>query len=156
MANSVPNATKGCGIQLFKNVDNGSPANSRIILVPLEASGLEAHSVLKDYDNLAALLAGANNEQTTMGRKTIDGSGITVVIDDVNDLAKAIVADQTYTSASGNGVGAILLCYDEDNTSGTDSDVQIISIHDFAVTPAGDVTMDFDGTNGALQSVEPA
>ncbi|MFC5946581.1 hypothetical protein, partial [Micromonospora harpali] len=39
--------------------------NAALILVPLEATGLE------DYDTLAALLAGASNEQTTMGRKTI-------------------------------------------------------------------------------------
>ena len=52
-----------------------------IIAVPLEASGLVGDSTMVDYDTLAAVLAGASNEQTTMGRETL--TGVTVIVPDL-------------------------------------------------------------------------
>lgn len=92
-----------------------------------------------DYADLATLLAGASNEQTTMGRKT--AASVTVTVDNTNDRVDIDMADITWTAASGNAVGALVVCYDPDTTGGTDTDLIPISKHDFVVTPnGGDIT----------------
>lgn len=110
-------------------------ANDALIIIPLEATGLEADATLKDYDDVAALIAGTTNEQTTMGRKTV--TSVTVTIDDVNDRVDIDIADQVWTAATGNALGALLIAYDPDTTTGTDSTLVPQTKHDFAVTPDG-------------------
>src|SRR5690349_17418099 len=46
-------------------------ANDALIAVPIETTGIVSDSVMRDYADLNTLLAGASNEQTTMGRKTL-------------------------------------------------------------------------------------
>jgi len=115
-------------------------ANDGLVVVPIEATGIEADGTLKDYDDLQSLLAGTSNEQTTLGRKTIT-SPLTVTIDDINDWVDIDAPDQVWTATAGNAVAALLWCYDPDTTGGTDGDIIPISKHDFAFTPDGtDVT----------------
>ncbi|MEV0149100.1 MULTISPECIES: hypothetical protein [unclassified Nonomuraea] len=115
-------------------------AADAIVVVPLEATGLEADATLRDYDDLAALLAGPTNEQTTMGRKTIT-SGITITVDDTNNRLDIDCPDQVWTGAAGNPIGALLFCYDGDTGAGTDSAIVPLHKHDFSITPDGsDVT----------------
>lgn len=109
--------------------------NDALIAVPIETSGLEADSVLQDYDNLNVLLAASNNEQTTMGRKTL--ASVTSVVDDTNNRVDADAADITWTAATGNAVSALIVCYDPDTTTGTDADLVPIAKYDFVATPAG-------------------
>ena len=136
MADFCFNIAKG-EVKKYCKLDGG--ANDALIVVPLETTGLEADATLKDYDDLAALLAGASNEQTTMGRKTITSAPITV--DDANDLVDIDIADQTWTAATGNAVSKLLVCYDPDTTAGTDSTIIPLTAHDFVVTPDGsDIT----------------
>ena len=118
----------------------GLPAASdALILVPIESSGIEADATLKDYDDLSALLGGSSNEQTTFGRKTI--TSVTVTVDDANERVDVDCADQTWTGATGNAVGALLFCYDNDTGAGTDANIVPGTKHDFAITPDGsDVT----------------
>lgn len=85
-------------------------ANDALVAVPLEATGLVTDTTMRDYDDLASLLAGASNEQTTMGRKTL--TGVTVTVDDANDRVAVDCADITWTAATGNAVGAVVICYD--------------------------------------------
>lgn len=114
-------------------------ANDALILIPLEASGLEADSTLRDYDDVAALLAGTTNEQTTAGRKTI--TSVTNTVDDTNDRFDSDFADQTWTALTGNAIGALLVAYDPDTTTGTDSTLIPLTKHDWSITPDGsDVT----------------
>lgn len=114
-------------------------ANDALILVPLETSGLVSDATLKDYADLSTLLAGASNEQTTMGRKTI--TSVTVTVDNTNDWVTTDFADPVWTSATGNAVSKLLVCYDGDTTGGTDSSVIPLTYHDFVVTPDGtDIT----------------
>lgn len=114
-------------------------ANDALIVVPLETTGLEADATLKDYDNLSTLLAGATNEQTVMGRKT--ATGALVSIDDTNDWADIDIADVVWVAATGNPISAVLVCYDPDTTSGTDTEIVPLTKHDFVVTPnGGDIT----------------
>lgn len=114
-------------------------ASDALVVIPLEASGLEADATLRDYDTVGALLAGTTNEQTTMGRKTV--TSVTVTVDDTNDWVDVDIADQTWTAATGNAVGALLIAYDPATGSGTDADLIPLTKHDFTVTPDGsDIT----------------
>lgn len=110
-------------------------ANDALVAVPIEATGIVADSVMRDYDTLADLLAGASNEQTTMGRKTL--TGVTVTVDDTNDRVAIDCADITWTAATGNPISALVICYDPDTTSGTDADLVPLTKHDLSMTPDG-------------------
>lgn len=117
--------------------------NDALILVPLMSTGIVADATLKDYDDLAALLAGATDEQTTMGRKTL--ASVTATVDDTGDTASCDFADVTWTAATGSAVAKLIVCYDNDTTSGTDSNIIPLTAHDFALTPDGsDVIVQVD------------
>lgn len=135
MANGVMNIAKG-KVKYYTELPAAADA---LVIVPLESAGLEADDVLNNYDDLAALLAATNNEQTTMGRKTV-----TTVSNTVNDTANtfdADFADPVWTAATGNAVGKLLVCYDADTGAGTDANIIPLTYHDFAVTPDGsDIT----------------
>lgn len=116
--------------------------NDALIVVPIETSGIESDAILRDYDNLAVLLAGASNEQTTMGRKTL--AGVVATVDDTNDRVDVDATDVIWTAATGNPVSALVICYDPDTTTGTDSDLIPLTKHDFVATPGGgDITAQF-------------
>lgn len=118
-------------------------ANDALVAVPLEAAGLEADATLKDYTTLQALLAGTSNEQTTMGRKTL--TLVTSTINNASDWVDVDAADFTWVAATGNPVGAVVICYDPDTTTGTDADLVPLTKHDFVVTPGGaDITAQVD------------
>ena len=114
----------------------GLPAtNDALIAVPIETSGIVSDAVMRDYDNLSDLLAGASNEQTTMGRKTL--ASVTATVDDTNDRVDVDAADITWTGATGNPVSALVICYDPDTTGGTDTDLIPLVKLDFTATPDG-------------------
>jgi hypothetical protein len=110
-------------------------ANDALVAVPLEATGLVSDAAMRDYDDLATLLAGATNEQTSMGRKTL--ASVTVTVDDTNDRVAVDCADITWTAATGNAIGAVVICYDPDTTGGTDADLIPLTKHDVSLTPDG-------------------
>ena len=144
MANIVFNIAKGRITELYNRVESNDPANSAIILVPLETTGLEADAVLVDKDDLAAVLSGATNEQTTMGRKTLTDADLAAfpAPDDTNDRYDLSLPTATWTGATGNAISKILVCYDPDTTGGTDANIIPLTMFDFAVTPSGtDVQM---------------
>lgn len=139
MANIVFNIAKGRVVELYNRVKGNDPANSALILVPLETSGLEADSVLIDKDDLTALVAGATNEQTTMGRKTLTDADLAALPapDDTNDRYSLNLPTVTWTGATGNAISKIAVCYDADTTSGTDANIIPLTMFDFVVTPSG-------------------
>lgn len=110
-------------------------ANDALIMVPIETTGIVADSVMRDYDDLGALLGGASNEQTTMGRKTL--ASVTATVDDTNDRVNIDCADVTWTAATGNAISAVVICYDPDTTGGTDADLIPLTKHDVTMTPDG-------------------
>ena len=110
-------------------------ASDALILTPLESSCLEADSVLKDKDTFADVVSGTTNEQTTVGRKTL--TGITVTVNDTLDRVEIDAADVSWTSPTGNAVGAMVICYDPDSTTGTDADLIPITKADVSWTPDG-------------------
>lgn len=147
MANKVTNIGKG----RFVHFATLPATNDALIAVVLEATGLEADDALQDYDDLAALLAGASNEQTTMGRKTL--TGVTVNINDTTNVASVDVADITWLAATGNATGKLVICYDADTTAGTDANIIPLTLHDFSVTPDGtDITVQIDSAGIATSS----
>lgn len=114
-------------------------ANDALIVIPIEASGVESDATLIDYDTVAAILAAANNEQSTMGRKTI--TSVTVTVDDANNRTDVDIADQVWTAATGNAISDLLIAYDPDTTGGDDTALIPLTWHDFSITPDGsDVT----------------
>lgn len=144
MADLVFNVAKGRAAQLAKNVDDGSPANSALIVVAINA-GAATDATIKDYDTLAALLADvdvAEVTNTNYARKSLVAASVTVTIDDTNDRIDVDISDQTWSAvAAGSAWTDLVVCYDADTTAGTDTDIIPLTLHDFAVTPDGsDIT----------------
>ncbi|MFD3835311.1 hypothetical protein ACFWWC_03515 [Streptomyces sp. NPDC058642] len=110
--------------------------NDALIMVPLEASGLVADATMRDYDTLSDVLAGATNEQTSnMTRKTL--ASVTVTVNDTDNRVDLDAADVTWTAATGNAIGAVLICYDPDTTGGDDTTIIPLTKHDVSMTPDG-------------------
>ena len=139
MANVCFNIAKGRIIELYNRVESNDPTNSALILVPLETSGLESDATLIDKDDLAAVLSGTTNEQTTMGRKTLSDTQLASLPapDDGNDRYEVSLPSVTWTAASGNAISKILVCYDPDTTGGADSAIIPLTMFDAVVTPDG-------------------
>lgn len=118
-------------------------ANDAFVAVPIETTGIVAAATMRDYADLGALLAGASNEQSTMGRKTL--ASIAVTVDHTNDRTDVDAASPVWTAATGNAVSALDVGYDYDTTGGTDTNIVPCVLLDFVATPAGgDITFDFD------------
>lgn len=156
MANFTFNVAKGRTREYHERVDGNDPANSALIIVVLAEAGLESDDVLKDYDTLSALLAGASNEvtNTNYARKTLTDADITAAsVDDTNDWALMPFPTQTFTSiAAGDAWRKLLVCYDSDTTSGTDANIIPVTAHDLliagaAVVPSG-ANIVVSGANG--------
>lgn len=158
--NFVFNVAKGRMRQYYDSVQQNlviatgpiqSTANSALIIVPLETTGLEADATLNNYDDLLALLAASNNEQTTMGRKTVTDAALSASAqDDTGDWLQLAIPDQTWTAATGNAIAKLLVCYDGDTTAGTDANIVPLTAHSFDITPDGsDVLADFLDITGA-------
>jgi len=144
MANIVFNIAKGRVAELYNRVKSNDPTNSAIILVPIETSGLESDATLIDKDDLAAVLSGATNEQTTMGRKTLTDADLAAFPApvDASDYMSISLPSVTWTAATGNAISKVLVCYDSDTTAGTDSNIVPLTMFDFSATPSGlDITM---------------
>ena len=139
MANFVYNIAKGRVSEFFNRVDSNDPTNSAIILVPLSASGTEAEG--QDYDTLAAVLAGTANEQTSGGwsRKTLTDADLSAIaVDDTINRFPATLPQVTWTGPTvGNDTTGLLVCYDANTGSGTDSDIVPLVHCDFVVTADG-------------------
>jgi hypothetical protein len=142
VADGVFNIAKG-RIAYYASLPATSDA---LVLVLLKATGLEADDTLNNYDDLASLLAASNDEAdaTNYTRKTVT-SGVTVTVDDTANRVDVDMPDQTWAAlggASNNSIGKLLVCYDPDTTSGTDSSVIPLTYHDCTLTTDGtDVTV---------------
>lgn len=158
MANQMMNIARGKIGYYLSDALGLAPANSRLVIIALEAA--EADDVLNNYDDIAALLAQpGNTEATSTGyaRIEIDDTGITYSVDDTANTAKVVIdADQTWSAISQATTESwvkLIYAYDDDNAAGTDANLVPLGHVDFAVTPnGGDITADFDQTNGIWAS----
>jgi hypothetical protein len=149
MGNFVFNVSKGRAAELYKRVDDGDPANSRLLVVAINTTATDA--TLIDLDTLAAVLGDANTAEATnsgYARKTIAAADIAFTVDDTNDRVDLDIPDQTWSAvqATGGAWTDLLVCYIPDGvTPGADSTVIPLTQHDFAVTPDGsDITAQVD------------
>lgn len=147
MADQVFNIAKGRVAQYIDRVRANDPTEASLVIVALKATGIEADDTLRGYDDLAALLAAANDEATNTGyaRKVLtdtEMSSFAPAVDDTNDWLTGDIPDQTWTgvAAAGGAWAKLLVCYRPTNAS-ADSAVIPLTHHDFAVTPDGsDIT----------------
>ncbi len=148
MSDFVMNVAKGRVAELYNRVDLNDPANSALVIVVIDANG-DTDATMKDRDTLADLLGGTANEVTNTGyaRKTLTDSDIVAFApDDTNDRVDLDFPDQTWTGVgSGDSWTDMAVCYDNDTTSGTDSSIVVLTLHDFVATPSGtDITAQLD------------
>jgi hypothetical protein len=143
VADIVFNIAKGRVVELYNHVKGNSPAASALVVVAVKATGIETDAVLRDYDDLSALLAAANDEATNTGyaRKVLTDADLVALPapDDTNDRYDIDLPDQTWAAvqATGGAWGALIVCYDADTAAGTDANLLPLTKHDFAVTPDG-------------------
>jgi hypothetical protein len=160
MSDFVFNIAKGSVAGYYDRVKSNVVPASVLVIVAIKATGIEADSVLQDYDDLATLLAAANDEATNTGyaRKTLDDTAITATlassVDDTNNWVLLKVPDQTWTAVqtTGGAWAKLLICYDNDSGAGTDSNIIPLTAHDFAVTPDGSDIVAQIATNGFFKA----
>lgn len=143
MADSIFNIAKLRVGEFYNRVKSNDPANSVLLIIPLETTGLEADAVLLDKDTLADVLSGTTNEQTTMGRKSLDNTLLAAypAPDDTLNRLSLVLPSVTWVTAGGNPISKLLVAYDGDSTSGTDANILPLTLHDFVKTPNGsDIT----------------
>lgn len=140
MADIVFNIAKGRGGEFYQRVDLNDPANSAFIVVPVDVAAV-TDATIRDFDTLAAILAGGVTERSTnnWNRKTITDSDIAAwVPDDVNDRADFDIPDQLWTPGPTSGVVTdLIIGFDSDTTSGTDASIVPVTMQDFPITPDG-------------------
>lgn len=112
-------------------------ADDAIIVLLLLTSGLESDAVLKDKDDVAALVSGATDEATGGAYVRKTAATVTVTVDDSGDLVDVDCADITWTALACGPVAKLVFAYDGDTTGGADSAIIPLTCHDFAVTPDG-------------------
>lgn len=134
----VFNIARGRIKQYYDNVDNNTPTGCNLILVPLEVTGIEADSTLRDYDELQSLLAGTSNEQTNQARKSLVDADLAEMPapDDANDRMDLDLPDVTYTALAGNAIGKILVCY-KPGAASADNLIIPLTAHAVTITPDG-------------------
>jgi hypothetical protein len=144
MANMVMNIALGRVAELYNRVDTNDPANSVLVVIAWNASASDA--TIKDVDTVAALEATSGVDEVTntgYSRKILtDADLVAFAPDDTNDRVDLDIPDQTWTGvAAGTNWTDLAICYDNDSTSGTDSNIIPLTWHDFVVTPDGsDIT----------------
>jgi hypothetical protein len=117
-------------------------ANDGLVIVLLKAAGLVADGTMADYATLADVLAGASDEcdATNYVRKIITTDS-TVTIDNTADrVTLDITTDPVWTALGGttnNALGKLLVCYDPDTTTGTDSSIIPMTAQDWVYTTTG-------------------
>ena len=146
MANMVLNIALGRVAELYNRVDSNDPTNAVLLIIAINA-GAATDATLRDYDTMSAIEGDANAAEVTnsgYARKTLtDADLVSFAPDDANDRVDLDVPDQTWTGvAAGSAWTDLVFAYDNDSTSGTDSSVVPMTLHDFAITPSGsDITV---------------
>lgn len=142
MGNVVGNISKGKFAEYAARVNANDPTNAVFVFDLLATTGIEADSVLIDKDDFTALVSGATNYATGTGwvRKSIDqAGGITITTDDTNDRQDVDFADITWTAVAdaADDVSGLVSGYDSDSTGGTDTNIVLVSKHDYVIQPDG-------------------
>lgn len=115
----VFNIAKGKVGGYYDRVKAGDPSTARFTLVPIETTGLESDATLKDKDDLAALLSGTTNEQSTLGRKTLAAADLAAIPapDDGNDRMDQALPTVTWPAGAGNAISKVVVCYNPNSSA---------------------------------------
>ena len=139
MGDLVFNRSKGAFAEMFRD----GAANGIVLLL---STGV-ADATMADFDDVAALLAGAPVEVVdgSYARKTaLTG---TVTVDDSNDRTDVDIPDQTWSALAGPDPVSLVVAYEN---AAADATRIPLSHHDFAVTSDGsDVTAQFNAAGFA-------
>ena len=106
-------------------------------------SGSETDAVIRDVDDLTALLATTLDEATFTGYSRQTATGVTVTVDDTNDRVDIDCADPVWSPTTAQAITRIALCYDGDTGAGTDANIIPIFFDDFALTTATSGTLTY-------------
>lgn len=153
----VFNIARGCTKFYYFAVENSTvlaasgqftaAADSALIVVAIN-DGAVSDDAMKDFDDLAALLASAANEATNSGyaRKVLTETELAAVPvpDDTNNRYELVIPDQVWTAVqtAGGAWTGLVVCF-RPNAAAADSAIIPITHHAFAVTPDGsDITAD--------------
>ena len=127
MAAFTFNIALGREVELYNRVDTNDPTNSQLVMLVLALTGLESDTVLRTYDTVGALLAGASNEvgNTGYSRKLLTDSSLSAFsVDDVNNKITLVLPLQTFTTiTAGDTWRKVIVAYDPDSTGGSDTDL---------------------------------
>jgi len=143
------NITRGQKSELHLRVNANDPTNAVLVIVAVVSTDTQA--VLEDVDDLTELLALSNTAEAT-------NSGYSRLIltdtdlEDIrvnhttNTMELDLTNDPVFSSVSdGDNWTHLVFCYDSDSTSGSDSNIIPMTMHDFVVTPnGGDITVGID------------
>jgi hypothetical protein len=136
------------GIDFVFNIGKGAVAEkirdgANLGILVLQTTGLEADETLRDYDTVAAMLAGTSDEPTNTGyaRKTVANAGVTLTVDDTNNRVDLDFADQLWAGvAAAGGTWAKVVVYED--VGGADASRVPLCAYTFDITPDGsDVSM---------------
>lgn len=128
MAATIPNIAKGRINEFARRVDGNDPSTSGFVVFLLQDTGLDTLAVLRDFDDMAALLA-ANTEvsaspyarlvltDTNIGAPTVDDSGDQQTFDVADFDFGALVA--------GQNVAASVIAYAPDTTGATSTMIPV-------------------------------
>jgi hypothetical protein len=135
----------------------GLPAASdALVVVLLEASGIDSDATMRDLDTLDAVLSGSN-EATFTGYTRKSLTSATVTVSDGSDSTAVDIADQSWTpGAAGNALGKLLVCYSGNTGTDTDSNIIPLLAYDFSVTPANAVAINAVVDSAGLLTVAQA
>lgn len=138
MPDLVFNISKGRVAELYNRVKTNDPPASTLSIVPVDVAAV-SDATLRDFDTLAAILAGGVTERTTgnWSRKVLaDTDLVAFTPDDTNDRVDIDIPDQTWTTVTAGAVTDLIICYDPAGT-GTTSGMIPLTLHDFTITPDG-------------------
>lgn len=140
MAALIPNIAKG----RFARYADLPEASDGLVWILLALAGLVSDAVLRDYDTVADILAGASAEATFTGYARVAATSVVVTVDDTNDRVDVDAADPQWNPTSSEALGKIVLAYDGDTAAGTDANLTPLFADDFAVTTATSGTLDYE------------
>lgn len=140
MADGVFNIAKG-EVKAYAKLAIAASGGAALGVLLTKSAGLVADGTLADYDDIAAVLAGATDEAdfTNYARKIVSGGTITNTVDDTNDRLDTDMPDLTWTAAGGatNNTLGKLIVYFRPATASADNACIPLTHHDFAETTTG-------------------
>jgi hypothetical protein len=137
MAALIFNAAKG----KFAQWATHPLTNDALIWVLM--TGAETDANVRDAATLTALIALAVDEATFTGYSRQTATSVTVTVDNVNDRVDVTAANPSWSPTTAQALTRICLVYDNDTTSGTDTNIIPVFIDDFALTTATSGTLGY-------------